>query len=45
MLIEYKNAKICQTDGKVILADVNFNAGEGEFIYLIGRVEIGRAHV
>lgn len=43
MLIEYKNAKICQTDGKVILADVNFNAGEGEFIYLIGRVGPGKS--
>ena len=43
MLIEYKNAKICQTDGKVILADVNFNAGEGEFIYLIGRVGTGKS--
>ena len=39
MLIEYKNAKICQTDGKVILADVNFN----EFIYLIGRVGTGKS--
>ena len=43
MLIEYKNAKICQTDGKVILADVNFNAGEGEFIYLIGGVGTGKS--
>ena len=43
MLIEYINAKICQTDGKVILADVNFNAGEGEFIYLIGRVGTGKS--
>lgn len=43
MLIEYKNAKICPTDGKVILADVNFNAGEGEFIYLIGRVGTGKS--
>ena len=43
MLIEYKNAKICQTDGKVILTDVNFNAGEGEFIYLIGRVGTGKS--
>ena len=43
MLIEYKNAKICQTDGKVILADVNFNAGEGEFIYLRGRVGTGKS--
>lgn len=43
MLIKYKNAKICQTDGKVILADVNFNAGEGEFIYLIGRVGTGKS--
>ena len=43
MLIECKNAKICQTDGKVILADVNFNAGEGEFIYLIGRVGTGKS--
>ena len=43
MLIEYKNAKICQTDGKVILADANLNAGEGEFIYLIGRVGTGKS--
>ena len=43
MLIEYKKAKICQPDGKVILADVNFNAGEGEFIYLIGRVGTGKS--
>ena len=27
----------------MILADVNFNAGEGEFIYLIGRVGTGKS--
>ena len=43
MLIEYKNVKVCQADGNVILSDVNFNVEEGEFIYLIGRVGTGKS--
>ena len=43
MLVEYKNATICQQDGTTILKNVNFNVNEGEFIYLIGRVGSGKS--
>ncbi|MBR1932273.1 MAG: ATP-binding cassette domain-containing protein [Prevotella sp.] len=43
MLIDYKNAKIIQTDGEAILTDVNFHVDEGEFVYIIGRVGSGKS--
>ncbi len=43
MLVEYKNATICQLDGTTILEKVNFRVNEGEFVYLIGRVGSGKS--
>ncbi len=43
MLVEYKNAIICQQDGTEILKDVDFQVSEGEFVYLIGRVGSGKS--
>lgn len=43
MLIDYKNAKIIHEDGEAVLSDVDFNASEGEFIYLIGKVGSGKS--
>lgn len=43
MLVEYKNATICQQDGSTILNNVDFRIGEGEFVYLIGRVGSGKS--
>ncbi len=43
MLVEYKNATICQQDGTTVLKNVDFKADEGEFIYLIGRVGSGKS--
>ena len=43
MLVEYKNATICQQDGSIVLRDVNFKVDEGEFVYLIGRVGSGKS--
>ena len=43
MLIEYKKANICQTDGKTVLEDVDFCVEEGAFIYLTGRVGSGKS--
>ena len=37
MLIDYKNVNVYQ-DEKLILKDVNLQADEGDFIYLIGKV-------
>lgn len=42
MLIDYKKANIYQ-DERLILKDVDFQAEEGEFIYLIGRVGSGKS--
>lgn len=42
MLIEYKNVNIYQGD-HLILKDVNFQANEGEFIYIIGKVGSGKS--
>lgn len=41
-IIELKNANICQRD-KVILSDVTFSIGKGEFVYLIGRTGSGKS--
>ncbi len=43
MLVDYKNATICQQDGSTVLRDVNFKVDEGEFVYLIGRVGSGKS--
>lgn len=43
MLIDYKNAEIVHEDGEVVLSGVDFNASEGEFIYLIGKVGSGKS--
>ena len=42
MLIDYKKANIYQ-DERLILKDVDFQAEEGEFIYIIGRVGSGKS--
>jgi cell division transport system ATP-binding protein len=43
MLIQYKNATICQQDGEEVLKGVNFHADSGEFVYIIGRVGSGKS--
>lgn len=42
MLIDYQNVNIYQ-DEKLILQDVNFQAEEGQFIYIIGKVGSGKS--
>ena len=42
MLIDYKNVQVHQED-QMILNDVNFEASEGEFIYIIGKVGSGKS--
>ncbi len=43
MLIEYKNATICQQDGEAVLTGVNFHVDQGDFVYIIGRVGSGKS--
>jgi cell division transport system ATP-binding protein len=43
MLVEYKNATICQKDGITVLSNVNFHVDNGEFIYIIGKVGSGKS--
>ena len=43
MLISYKNVNVFQTGDKPVLANVNFQVDEGEFIYVIGRVGSGKS--
>lgn len=43
MIIEYKHTNIYQLDGRAILTDVNFKVGDGEFVYIIGRVGSGKS--
>ncbi|MBQ8466456.1 MAG: ATP-binding cassette domain-containing protein [Prevotella sp.] len=43
MLINYKQVNIEQSDGKVVLKDVNFHVDDGEFVYIIGRVGSGKS--
>lgn len=43
MLIEYKNVTVTQADGTQVLGNVDFTVGEGEFVYLIGRVGAGKS--
>lgn len=42
MLIDYQKVNIYQ-DEKLILKDVNLSVGEGEFIYIIGKVGSGKS--
>ena len=42
MLIEYRNAKVYQTD-VLILDNADFRANEGELIYIIGKVGSGKS--
>ncbi len=41
-LIEYKNVEIHQAD-QIVLHDVNLSVGEGEMIYLLGKVGSGKS--
>lgn len=43
MLIDYRKANICQTEGENVLEGVDFQVNEGDFIYLIGRVGSGKS--
>lgn len=43
MIIEYKHANIRQLDGRLILDDVDLHVGDGEFVYIIGRVGSGKS--
>ena len=43
MIIEYKHTNIYQLDGRAILTNVNFEVGDGEFVYIIGRVGSGKS--
>ena len=42
MLIDFNKVNVYQAD-KLILQDVNFQADEGEFIYIIGKVGSGKS--
>lgn len=41
MIVDYKNVNVCIDDAK-ILEGVNLEAGEGDFIFLIGKVGSGK---
>jgi cell division transport system ATP-binding protein len=41
-VVSVKDVSIVQTD-KVVLSDVNFDIGKGEFVYLIGRTGSGKS--
>lgn len=43
MLVDYRKANICQTEGENVLEGVDFQVNEGDFIYLIGRVGSGKS--
>lgn len=43
MLIEYKNVNIYQQNDNLILSDVCFNVGEGELVYIVGKVGSGKS--
>ena len=43
MIIDYRKANICQTEGENVLEGVDFSVNEGDFIYLIGRVGSGKS--
>ena len=41
-LIDYKGVEVCQLE-QVVLQDVNLTVGEGEFVYLLGKVGSGKS--
>ncbi len=41
-LIEYKGVEVCQLE-QVVLQDVDMTIGEGEFVYLLGKVGSGKS--
>ncbi len=41
-LIEYQDVQICQLE-QVVLQDVSLNIGNGEFVYLLGKVGSGKS--
>ena len=41
-IIEYKNVAIHQSE-QIVLRDINLTVGEGEFLYLLGRVGSGKS--
>ena len=43
VLIDYQHANIYQIDGKKVLSDVDLQVGNGEFVYIIGRVGSGKS--
>ena len=43
LLVDYRKANICQTEGENVLEHVDFRVNEGDFIYLIGRVGSGKS--
>ncbi len=43
MLIDYRKVQLCQNDGRTILNNVDFQVGEGQFVYIIGRVGSGKS--
>lgn len=43
MLVEYKKITVCQKDGIPVLRDINFHIGDGEFVYIIGKVGSGKS--
>ena len=42
-LIDYKNVEIQNSDGGIVLSNVNFSVNEGEFVYVIGKVGSGKS--
>ena len=41
MLVNYEKVDVCQNE-HIILNEINFQASEGEFIYIIGKVGSGK---
>ncbi len=41
-IIRLTNANICQSDGRIVLENINLTIGTGEFTYLIGKTGSGK---